>query len=141
MDTRLSKVSRSAGRPQLIIDARLYSRLVALAERARARSPELAARLLEEVERAELRAPADMPPDAVTLGSEVTFRRDGHTQTVCIVAPEEADIDRRRISVVTPVGAALLGLRVGQRITWEMPDKSVAELEIVAVRQQDSAHH
>jgi regulator of nucleoside diphosphate kinase len=125
----------------LVIDARLYSRLVALAERARARSPELAARFLEEVERADLRAPGDMPADAVTLGSEVTFRRDGRMQTVCIVVPEEADIDRRRISVVTPVGAALLGLRVGQRITWEMPDKRIAELEIVAVRQQESAHH
>jgi len=140
VDTRPPRVSRS-GRPQLIIDKRLYSRLIALAERARARSPELAARLLEEVERAELRAPGDMPEDAVTLGSEVTFRRDSRTQTVCIVAPEEADIDRRRISVVTPVGAALLGLRVGQRITWEMPDKRVVELEIVAVRQQGASHH
>jgi regulator of nucleoside diphosphate kinase len=125
----------------LIIDERLYSRLIALAERARARSPELAERLLEEVERAELRAPADMPADAVTLGSEVTFRHDDRTETVCIVAPEDADIDRRRISVVTPVGAALLGLRVGQRIDWEMPDKRVAELEILAVRQRDAAHH
>jgi regulator of nucleoside diphosphate kinase len=124
----------------LIIDERLYPRLLSLAERARARSPELAARLIEEIERADLRAPGEMPDNVVTLGSEVTFRHDERTQTVCIVAPEEADIDRRRISVLTPVGAALLGLAVGQRISWEMPDKRVALLEVLAVQQTETAH-
>jgi regulator of nucleoside diphosphate kinase len=121
----------------LIIDERLYSRLLALAERARARAPEVAARLVEEIERADLRAPNEMPDDVVTLSSEVTFRQDGRTQTVRIVAPEEADIDRRQISVVTPVGAALLGLGVGQSIEWEMPDKRIAVLEVLEVRQQE----
>ena len=83
-----------------------------------------------------------MPGDVVTLGSEVTFRQDERTQTVQIVAPEEADIERRRISVLTPVGAALLGLAVGQKISWEMPDKRGSVLEVVAVRQpNDSPPH
>ena len=132
MGTTASRASRSAERPRILIDERLYSRLVALAERARERLPELADRLLEEIERADLLA--DMPPDVVTLGSEVTFRHDGKEEAVQIVAPEDADIDRRRISVLTPVGAALLGLRVGQRIHWDMPGKRAAVLEVMAVR-------
>ena len=129
-------------RPKLIIDERAYPRLLALAERARAQAPELASRLIEEIERADLRPASEMPGDVVTLGSEVTFRRDERTQTVHIVAPEDADIERRRISVLTPVGAALLGLAVGQKISWEMPDKRGSVLEVVAVRQpNDSPPH
>ena len=129
-------------RPRLIIDERAYSRLLALAERARAQVPDLADRLIEEIERADLRASSEMPGDVVTLGSEVTFRHAERTQTVQIVAPEDAEIERRRISVLTPVGAALLGLTVGQKISWDMPDKRVAVLEVVAVRQpNESAPH
>ena len=129
-------------RPKLIIDERAYPRLLALAERARAQAPELASRLIEEIERADLRPASEMPRDVVTLGSEVTFRRDERTQTVHIVAPEDADIERRRISVLTPVGAALLGLAVGQKISWEMPDKRGSVLEVVAVHQpNDSPPH
>jgi len=124
-------------RPRLIIDEGVYSRLVALAERARAQVPDLAERLLMEIERADLRAPSEMPADVVTLGSEVTFREHDRTRTVRIVAPEDADIEHQRISVLTPVGAALLGLTVGQKISWDMPDKRVAVLEVVDVRQQN----
>jgi regulator of nucleoside diphosphate kinase len=129
-------------RPRLIIDEGLYPRLVALAERARAQVPDLAERLLVEIERADLRAPNEMPADVVTLGSEVTFREHDRTRTVRIVAPEDADIERQRISVLTPVGAALLGLTVGQKISWDMPDKRVAVLEVVDVRQpNETAPH
>jgi regulator of nucleoside diphosphate kinase len=128
-------IETSRSHPRLIIDERLYTRLVALAERARAQAPELAERLLVEIERADLRAPSEMPDDVVTLGSEVTFREHDRTRTVQIVAPEDADIERGRISVLTPVGAALLGLTVGQEISWDMPDKRVAVLEVLAVRQ------
>ena len=135
------KATTVGSRPRLIIDERAYPRLLALAERARAKVPQLAARLIDEIERADLRAGSDMPADVVTLGSEVTYREGDKSQTVRIVAPEEADIERRQISVLTPVGAALLGLRVGQKISWEMPDKRAAVLEVVAVRQPEMAAH
>jgi regulator of nucleoside diphosphate kinase len=129
-------------RPRLIIDERAYQRLLSLAERARAQVPDLADRLIEEIERAELRASNEMPGDVVTLGSEVTFRQADRTQTVQIVAPEDADIERRRISVLSPVGAALLGLAVGQKISWDLPDKRVVVLEVVSVRQpNETAPH
>ena len=135
MDTKAS--SSLDSRPQLIIDERLYPRLLALAERARARMPELAERLMEEIERADLRA--EVPDDVVTLGSEVTYRHGDRTETVQIVVPEDANIEQRRISLLTPVGAALLGLAVGQRIAWDLPDKRGAVLEVVAVRQRRDA--
>jgi regulator of nucleoside diphosphate kinase len=133
------KPATAMSRPRLIIDERAYPRLLALAERARAKAPDLADRLIEEIERADLRAGGEMPADVVTLGSEVTFREGDKTQTVRIVAPEDADIERRQISVLTPVGAALLGLTVGQKISWEMPDKRAAVLEVVAVQQPHEA--
>jgi regulator of nucleoside diphosphate kinase len=149
------KTPQTARRPRLIIDERAYPRLLALAERARAQVPDLADRLIEEIERADLRASSEMPGDVVTLGSEVTFRHADadmdvrgratqgavaeRTQTVHIVAPEDADIEQRRISVLTPVGAALLGLAVGQKISWQMPDKREAVLEVVAVRQPNES--
>ncbi|HET7608699.1 MAG TPA: GreA/GreB family elongation factor, partial [Gammaproteobacteria bacterium] len=111
MDIKTSAAPLS--RPRLIIDERAYPRLLALAERARVQAPELADRLIEEIERAELRPTSEMPEDVVTLGSEVTFRHGDRMQTVQIVAPEDADIEQKRISVLTPVGAALLGLAVG----------------------------
>ena len=133
MDIKTSAAPLS--RPRLIIDERAYPRLLALAERARVQAPELADRLIEEIERAELRPTSEMPEDVVTLGSEVTFRHGDRMQTVQIVAPEDADIEQKRISVLTPVGAALLGLAVGQKISWEMPDKHESVLEVVEVRQ------
>lgn len=137
MDIKTSAAPLS--RPRLIIDERAYPRLLALAERARVQAPELADRLIEEIERAELRPTNEMPEDVVTLGSEVTFRHGDRMQTVQIVAPEDADIERKRISVLTPVGAALLGLAVGQKISWEMPDKHESVLEVVEVRQPHEA--
>jgi regulator of nucleoside diphosphate kinase len=129
-------------RPRLVIDEGSYPRLVALAERARAQVPHLADRLLAEIERADLRASSEMPSDVVTLGSEVTFREHDRTRTVWIVAPEDADIERRQISVLTPVGVALLGLTVGQKISWDMPDNRVAVLEVIGVRQpNETAPH
>lgn len=122
-------------KPKLIIDAELYPRLLALAEQARKQAPEVADQLIEEIERADLRATADMPDDVVTIGSEVTFRDGDRTQTVRVVLPRDADLEHGRVSVVTPVGAALLGLSAGQRITWEMPDGRTRLIEVLHVRQ------
>jgi regulator of nucleoside diphosphate kinase len=123
----------SATRPRLIIDSALYPRLLAFAEQACKQIPDLGERLLEEIERADLRAPEEMPPDVVTLGSEVEYRDGERTQKVRIVLPHEADIGAGKLSLLTPVGAALLGLRPGQRIEWEMPNGQIRVLEVLAV--------
>jgi transcription elongation GreA/GreB family factor len=73
--------------------------------------------LLHELERARVVDDRDLPPDIVCMGSLVTFRTDDGRETMArLVFPEEADIAARKISVMTPVGTALIGLRSGQSI-------------------------
>lgn len=93
--------------------------------------------LLDEIDRAAICDRADIPPDVVTMGSSVTFldEKSGAQRTVRLVYPAEADIAAGRMSILTPVGAGLIGLSVGQSINW--PDRGGIEhrLTIVAVEQ------
>ncbi|WP_165797395.1 nucleoside diphosphate kinase regulator [Solimonas fluminis] len=108
--------------PPLLIEESMESVLRRIAERSLGQAPEVAQRLLEEIDRAELVADGQMPEDVVAIGSSVTYRDEsgGTTQGIGIVMPAEADPARRRVSVMTPVGAALIGLRKGQRIACEI---------------------
>ena len=93
--------------------------------------------LLDEIDRAAICDRADIPPDVVTMGSSVTFldEKSGAERTVRLVYPADADIAAGRMSILTPVGAGLIGLSVGQSINW--PDRGGIEhrLTIVAVEQ------
>lgn len=98
--------------------------------------------LREDLARAVSVAPADVPRDVVTLGSVVTVR-DLDTNAVVeyrLVAPEEADVARRRISVVAPLGLALLGRRVGEECRWTSPG-GPRRLRIDGVPFQPEAAH
>lgn len=123
-------------KPGLIIAADQYEELQSLARHAMHRLPDVAHQLLEEVERAEIRRPDEMPPTVVTVGSKVTFRNEasGREQTVRLVYPREANIDARRISVLTPIGAALIGLNEGESIDWEGRDGLVRRLTVTRVQ-------
>jgi len=93
--------------------------------------------LLGEIDRATIHSQDNIPPDVVTMGSEVVFldENSGTERTVRLVYPGDADISAGRISILTPVGAGLIGLGVGQSIQW--PDRGGAEhrLTIIEVRQ------
>ena len=93
--------------------------------------------LLDEIDRAAICERPDIPPDVVTMGSSVTFidEKSRAERTVRLVYPAEADIANGRMSILTPVGAGLIGLSVGQSINW--PDRGGIEhrLTIVAVEQ------
>jgi regulator of nucleoside diphosphate kinase len=71
------------------------------------------------------------------MGSEVEFRDDGSgkSQTVTLVYPGDADISQRRISVLTPVGTALIGLSMGDSITFETRTGDLRRLTVLQVRQ------
>lgn len=127
--------------PPLIIDARHHERLITLAMRWMKEAPVLAKRLLDEVERARVLPSHEMPADTVTIGSEVTFRDENTAavETVRVVLPDDASIDQRRVSVLAPIGAALIGLSVGQRIDWPMVDGRILRLVVLAVSQAPSA--
>lgn len=91
--------------------------------------------LEHELERADVVPDSYLPEDAVRLHSRVTYRDlvAGHQRTVILAYPQEEDISLGRISVLTPVGAALLGLRPGQRIAWRSWADTERSLEVVAV--------
>ncbi len=125
-------------RPAIILTAADADRLSALAEAARNRQPDVADMLEAEVARAQLVAPADVPPDTVTMNSHVTFgyehARRAHWLT--LVYPAEADLDMAKISVATPVGAALIGLREGQSIAWSTASGAVRRITLNKVAYQ-----
>jgi regulator of nucleoside diphosphate kinase len=126
-------------KPRIVLSAEDYERLSALAHAARNRMPDLAAELAEEVGRAHVLAKGRHPEQIVCMNSEVEFRDDttGKIQTVTLVYPDEADISQRKVSVLTPVGTALIGLRTGHSITWETPGGELRQLTVFAVRE----HH
>jgi regulator of nucleoside diphosphate kinase len=123
-------------KPRVTLMAGDYERLSLLARAAASTMPDLAAVLSEELERAQVLADG-RPEETVCMGSEVEFRDDstGRIQTVTLVYPGEADISRRRISVLTPVGTALIGLGAGDSITWEARNGELRQLTVLQVRE------
>ena len=102
-----------------------FDRLRHLAESPRYRTTHgvLVAVLREELERGRVVAPADVPKGVVTMRSRVRVRdlRSRETETYTLVFPEEADIEIGKLSVLAPLGTALLGTRVGDVIEFEAP--------------------
>jgi regulator of nucleoside diphosphate kinase len=110
-----------------------------LASSSTVRDPLGMAYLENELGRAQLVDDAELPEDVVTLHARVVFENmdDGKTREVTVVFPKDADAATGRISVLSPVGAALLGLRSGEEIQWPMPRGRVGHLRVVTVAQTD----
>jgi regulator of nucleoside diphosphate kinase len=79
-------------------------------------------RLESELLRANVVSRERIPKDVVTMNSRVVFENEttGERREVTLVYPGQADIDAGKISILVPVGTALLGLRIGQSIDWEI---------------------
>lgn len=138
MYARMVKMKRSD--PSAIhVSERDLERLRALVDQyAGGRDAAAAEQLDAELDRAVV-LPADgVPPDLVTMHARVRFEDEtGKQRDVRLVYPWEADPSQGRISVLAPVGAALLGLSVGQTIDWPLPSGRNAEITIVAVVRDD----
>ena len=121
--------------PKVILDKTLINRLESLASSMMRRSPTLAERMMEELARAKLVPPEKLRSDIVTIGSAVTYRdlTSDRIRTVVLCYPEDEDIDQNRISVLTPVGVALLGLSAGATIPWLTRDDETRTLEVLTV--------
>jgi regulator of nucleoside diphosphate kinase len=103
--------------------------------------PEVAITLADELDRAHVLKTGRHPLDVVCMGCEVEFRDDstGKVQKVTLVYPGDADIAQGRISVLTPIGAALIGLRAGSAITWETRVGDLKRLTVLRVREPQAA--
>lgn len=132
----MSIAATVSARPPIILGATDAERLSALALQAEQSLPLAAGLLLDELDRAEVRPDKLMPSNVVRIGSFVDFIDEAHDQprTVQLVYPAEADIEAGRISVLTPVGAGLIGLSPGQAILWPDRDGHQRTLRILAVR-------
>jgi regulator of nucleoside diphosphate kinase len=93
-----------------------------------------------ELRRASIVAQRDVPADVVTMNSEVTYEdvATGARRTIRVVFPRDADASAGRVSVLAPIAAALLGLRVGQEIDWQVP-RGMTRLRVVEVGYQPEA--
>ncbi|MGO4702456.1 nucleoside diphosphate kinase regulator [Dyella sp. 2RAB6] len=131
-------------KPPIVISSRDLDRIEALLERMTPAQAQGHAALREELERAEVRAPQDMPPDVVTMNSRVTAQdesqgeRHGERLELTLVYPAAAG-GAGHVSVLAPVGSALLGLAKGQHIDWPMPDGKRRRLRVVDIAYQPEA--
>jgi regulator of nucleoside diphosphate kinase len=96
--------------------------------------------LTHEIERGAEVQPQDIPPDVVTMNScvRVTDLEAGTSHTYTIVFPAEADYEKGKISILAPLGTALLGFRIGDVVNWHMPG-GTRQLRIDALIYQPEA--
>lgn len=124
--------------PQIVVGTSEHRQLLVLAMAGRGHTADDADGLLYELERAEVVTDQAVPSDVVRMGSTVRYRSNGGAERVVqLVYPKDADIAHGRVSVLTPVGTALLGLRTGQSITWLTRDGRTQMLTVLNVTPPD----
>nr|PZN85982.1 MAG: nucleoside diphosphate kinase regulator [Pseudomonadota bacterium] len=118
--------------PEIVVSQVDQQRLTVLAMDALNRAPDVATELIAEMERA--RVVEEVPPSVVQMGSIVTYRDDENRERrVQLVFPGQADIGAGKISILTPIGTALIGLSEGQSIAWTARDGKVRHLTVLKV--------
>lgn len=121
-----------ADHPTIRLTQRDFQRLSDLADAYAAAGRPLAG-LEAELSRAEI-VRDGAARDIATIGATVEYQdENGARREITLVLPHEADIDRARVSVATPVGSALLGLSAGQTIDWTLPDGRRRRYRVLAV--------
>ena len=103
-----------------------YDRLSGLIDRTRERNGadrEYLNKLEAELDRAEIVEPKDIPADVITMRSKVRLKDlvSGESNTYSLVFPTEANFAEGKISVLAPIGTAILGYRQGDTIEWPVP--------------------
>lgn len=121
--------------PPILIATDVARRLEAVLEHAGDEAADVVAKLEEELARAELREPSAMPGDVVTMHSRVGFidEDSGATHEARLVYPQEAGQQAGDVSILSPAGAALIGLSVGQTIEWPLPGGRTTRFRVTSV--------
>lgn len=94
--------------------------------------------LRTELTRADVVPREQLPPNVVTMNSTVVFENidSGKNFELVLVYPKDIDGSAGRVSILAPVGSALLGLTVDQTIQWQLPGGGVLKLKVLEVRNQ-----
>ena len=93
-----------------------------------------------ELDRAVIVSPKDVPPDVVTMNSQLKVRdlASGEKMTFRLVFPSDADFEKGKVSILAPIGTALIGYRAGDTVQWHVPS-GVRRLKIEEVLYQPEA--
>lgn len=131
------------GNPDIYItefDLKRLRELLRLAKVSHYRGRDDLKKLAEELDRSKVVPPQEIPCDVVTMNSRVrlTDLESGEETTFTLVFPEDADLEQHRISVVAPIGTAMLGYRVGNIFEWQVPE-GVRRLQIKEILYQPEA--
>jgi regulator of nucleoside diphosphate kinase len=130
----MAPATHTRRKPAIALTRSDHERLTRLAESFVSRNASLADQLLDELERARIVDDNKLRADVVRMGSTLRFTTDaGEDRTVTLVFPDEADIAEGRVSILTPVGIALVGLSSGQSIDWTARDGRNRRLTVESV--------
>lgn len=128
-------------RPTIIINELDAERIDRLLEQPAFASLPVADALNAELDRAQMCTPQNMPHDVVTMNSKVKFRdlTTGEVRVRTLVYPAQMTDSATQLSVLAPVGAALIGLRAGDTINWALPGGTLTHLEVLELLWQPEA--
>ncbi|MEO9032582.1 MAG: GreA/GreB family elongation factor [Ginsengibacter sp.] len=122
----------------LVLRKEDYSLLTAYLRNARSQSTfnsRDADDLQAELKKAKLVDADEFPADVVGLNSRVRIKADGKNEAMelVIVTPDKANIKEKKISIMAPIGTALIGFRQGQKVKWKVPsgNKTFTILEVM----------
>lgn len=99
--------------------------------------------LRTELERAHVVASEDIPENVATMNSTIAFENvdSGKRFELTLVYPRDIDGSPGKVSILAPVGSALLGLAVDQEIQWQVPGGNALRLRVLDVQNQPEARY
>jgi regulator of nucleoside diphosphate kinase len=139
---RPAMTGAGATNDEIVVTAMDRERLQKLIRTGRdARDEEAAKALADELDRARIVSPDSVTGNVVTMNSRVVFEDEatGESREVSLVYPQDSDPAQGRVSVLAPVGAALLGLSAGQTIDWPLPQGQLRRYRVVRIIYQPEA--
>lgn len=124
-------------KPTIIISQQDLERLETMLEHQSKLTPTMQ-HLEDELARAQVVAPQDMPANVVTMNARVsiTIAPANEPTTITLVYPHDFLGEKGQVNVLAPVGAAILGLAEGQEIEWPQPDGHLMKVKIEKVLYQ-----
>lgn len=127
--------------PPLILDSGQLALLMGAVRLAAQHSPEIADVLADEIDRADVRPSEQVPASVIRIGSWVTYQDldHGSIRTIQLVSPGDAHPAQQKYSVLSPIGAALIGLSVGQTMPWSLSDGEPRRLTVLRTSMSPGA--
>ena len=121
-------------------DLERLENLIIEAKRLDQRGNEYLESLEAELARGQLVAPSEVQPDVITMNSKVCLvDLDTNEEMVYVlVFPQDANITQSKISILAPIGTAMLGYRIGDEFTWQFPD-GLRRLKVKQILYQPEA--